>query len=142
MRLLLLRLRGPALEPLDAAAGVDQLLLARKEGVALRAELDAEAGHGRAGRELVPAGTVDLALDVVGVDVGLHDLSSVPVPRAQWPRRPAPRRESGGDASGAHDGRFGDLVEEFLVALRAPQLVDQQFQARRTFERMQHPPEL
>ena len=72
--LLLLGLRGPALEALDAATGVDELLLARVEGVALRAELDAQRWDGRTGRELVPAGTVHLALDVIGVNVGLHDL--------------------------------------------------------------------
>src|SRR3989442_10190041 len=72
-----LRLLQPALEALDPATGVDELLLARVEGVALRAELDAERGDGRAGGELVPAGAVHLALDVVGVDSGLHDPSSL-----------------------------------------------------------------
>src|SRR5207237_897305 len=37
-----------ALEALDAPAGVDQLLLAGEERVALVAELDVEVGHGRA----------------------------------------------------------------------------------------------
>ena len=66
-------LRVPALEALDAATGVHELLLARVEGVALRAELDAQRGDRRAGRELVAAGAVHRALDVVGVDVGLHE---------------------------------------------------------------------
>src|SRR4029077_3085902 len=73
-----LRRRGlgePTVEPLDAAPGVDQLLLAGEEGVALRAELDAQGGNRGAGGELVAARAVHLALDVLGVDVGLHDRS-------------------------------------------------------------------
>src|SRR6478752_3156472 len=67
-----LLLRVAALEALDPATGVDQLLLPRVEGVAFRAELDAQAGHRRPRRELVAARAVNLARDVLGVDVGLH----------------------------------------------------------------------
>ena len=44
-----------ALEAVDAAAGVDQLLLARVEGVALVAQLDADVRRGATGGELVAA---------------------------------------------------------------------------------------
>src|SRR3954447_25590721 len=57
-RLRLLRLpraRGPALEALDAAAGVHQLLLARVERVAVGADLDVQLCLRGASRELVPA---------------------------------------------------------------------------------------
>src|SRR5947209_11667583 len=76
---LLLLLGVAALETLDAAAGVNELLLARVEGVALRAELDAQGRGGGAGGELGAVRAVHLALDVVGVDVGLHDGSSLTV---------------------------------------------------------------
>src|ERR671934_2053116 len=45
----------PALEALDAAAGVDELLLARVEGMACRADLDVQLGLRRPGHELVAA---------------------------------------------------------------------------------------
>src|ERR687887_2510765 len=44
-----------ALEALDAAAGVHQLLLARVERVAVRTHLDVELGLGGTRRERVPA---------------------------------------------------------------------------------------
>ena len=59
-------LGGAALEALDAAAGVDQLLLARVERVALGAELDVQVGLGRAGVELVPARAVHVGERVSG----------------------------------------------------------------------------
>src|SRR6185369_3904612 len=43
------------LEALDAAGGVDELLLARVERVAVRADLDHERAAGRVGLGLVPA---------------------------------------------------------------------------------------
>src|SRR3954451_9833332 len=69
---LLLLLGVATLEALDPATGVNELLLARVERVALRAELDPETRHRRTSRELVAARAVHLALDVVGVDVSLH----------------------------------------------------------------------
>src|SRR5437762_7261081 len=62
----------PALEPLDASAGVDQLLLARVERVALRAQLDVELGLRRARLERVPARAANDCLYVRGMDLGLH----------------------------------------------------------------------
>src|SRR5436305_2797573 len=48
----------PPPEPLDAAAGVDQLLLARVERVAVRADLDVDLALGRPRGEVVPARAV------------------------------------------------------------------------------------
>src|SRR4051794_34548057 len=67
--LLLLALAVAALEPVDATTGVDELLLARIEGVALAAELDVHVvALGRSGGERVPAGTPHLGHHVVGMD--------------------------------------------------------------------------
>src|SRR5436190_4008295 len=64
--------RLTALEPLDAPAGVDQLLPAGVEGVAVRADLHVQLGLGRACRELVPARAAHVGLYVLRVDLGLH----------------------------------------------------------------------
>src|SRR4030095_5325243 len=70
--LLGLLLRVAALEPLDPPARVDQLLLARVERVAVRADLHAQLGPGAPGRERVPAGTVHGRDYVVGMDALFH----------------------------------------------------------------------
>src|SRR5690606_23602056 len=71
--LLLLALAVAALEPVDAAAGVHQLLLAGVEGVALAAQLDAQVAlRRRAGDERVAARAHDAGLGVLGVDSSLH----------------------------------------------------------------------
>src|SRR5688500_19586702 len=44
--------RGAALEPLDAAAGVHELLTTRVEGMTVRADLDVQLGLGRTRGEL------------------------------------------------------------------------------------------
>src|SRR5690349_5091255 len=62
----------PALEALDPAAGVHQLLLARVERVAVRAHLDVQLGLRRARLELVPAGAVHRREHVFGMDLGPH----------------------------------------------------------------------
>src|SRR5882762_8409730 len=112
---LLLRSLGvPALEALDPTTGVDELLLARVEGVALRAELDPQRRHGGPGHELVAAGAVHGALGVVGVDGSLHSQSSLG-------GRQAPVL-MGSDAGG---GSLGDLVQELVVALGGTDPVDQ-----------------
>src|SRR5690606_36555974 len=66
------------LEPGHAAAGVEDVLLARVERVAGRADIGAEGALGRRalGRERVAAGAGDLGLDVRGVNVLLHDVLS------------------------------------------------------------------
>src|SRR4051812_14265948 len=62
------------LEAGHAAAGVEDLLLARVEGVAVGADLgvDDPARRGAARRERVAAGAGDLGQHVLGVDVLLH----------------------------------------------------------------------
>src|SRR4028118_1346324 len=66
-------------EPGHPATGVEDLLLARVEGVAGRADVgvDAPAGLGAARREGVAAGAAHRRLDVGGVDVGLHGVPLV-----------------------------------------------------------------
>ena len=60
-------------EALDAATGVDQLLLAGEVRVALVAEFDEKiATLGAARREGVAARALDVRVCVVRVDVGLH----------------------------------------------------------------------
>src|SRR5262249_44733195 len=61
-----------ALEALDAAARVDELLLARVERVALRADLDVQLGLRRASLERVSAGARHCREDVLGMDAGFH----------------------------------------------------------------------
>src|SRR5947207_2222969 len=65
-------LGGAALEALDPAAGVHQLLLAGVERMTLGADLDVQVGLGRAGVELVPARAVHVGENVFGVNFGLH----------------------------------------------------------------------
>src|SRR3954452_24317969 len=67
-----LPLAAAALEAVDPSAGVHELLAARVEGMAVRADLDVDLALRRAGRELVPAGAADVRLDVLGMDFGLH----------------------------------------------------------------------
>src|SRR3954463_14532619 len=91
-----------ALEPLDAAPRVDQLLTAGVERVAVGADLHVQLGLGRTGRELVAAGAADVCLDVLGMDVGLHlTIKS----RERRPRRKrsaaAPSRAATTSASGS-----------------------------------------
>src|SRR5262249_3918042 len=67
-----------ALETLDAAARVHELLLARVEGVALRADLDVQLRRGGTRHERVPAGAVNGGENVLGMDLGLHLKSRIP----------------------------------------------------------------
>ena len=71
-----------ALEALDPAARVHELLLTRVEGVALRADLDVQLGRGRTRRERVAARAVNGREDVLGMDLGLHLESRIP--EAVW----------------------------------------------------------
>src|SRR5207249_4710713 len=61
-----------ALEALDPAGGIDELLLAREERMARRADLDVDLGHGGAGLDDVTAGTDDLRLVVPRMNAFLH----------------------------------------------------------------------
>src|ERR1700759_4130998 len=60
------------LEALNATTGVDQLLLARIERVAGRADLDVNLVLRRAGHELVAARAADVSVYVFGMNFGLH----------------------------------------------------------------------
>ena len=59
-------------EALDAATGVDELLLAGVEGVALIAQVNRHRGDGRARNPRVAAAAAHGALDVLRMDTFLH----------------------------------------------------------------------
>src|SRR5438874_2692061 len=65
-------------EALDAPGRIDEFLLAREEGMALRADIDADLRLRAAGGECVAAGTVHLANLVFGMDLGFHESSCDP----------------------------------------------------------------
>src|SRR5687768_11197454 len=74
----LLEAVGPAellAEPLHAAGGVDELLLAGEERVALAADVDVDLRRRAAGGELVAAGAVHGAGLITGVDLRFHGQS-------------------------------------------------------------------
>src|SRR5690606_17194218 len=106
----LLLLAVASLEAGDAAAGVQDLLLARVERVARAADLDVDlaGGRGAVGRERVAAGAGHLGDDVLGVDTGLHD--------APWcdaagsPRRTAGREPEGRRTIVPERGRAPDIA--------------------------------
>src|SRR4051794_6045177 len=102
MRLLSARLARalePALEALHPTAAVEQLLLARVERVAVRADLDMELGLRRPGLERVPAGARDGREHVIGMDVGLH--SAARIAEATWVATLPPETTQTMEASGA-----------------------------------------
>src|SRR5262249_41571778 len=76
----------PALEPGHSAAGVEDLLLAGVQRMAIRADIGVNltVPRGAGGRKGVPACTGDLGHHVVGVNVALHCFS--------WFRRSPGRR--------------------------------------------------
>src|SRR5439155_11453243 len=59
----------PTLETIDTSAGVNELLLARVEGMALRAQLDVHVALGRPGRERVATGAANFRHDVLRMDI-------------------------------------------------------------------------
>jgi hypothetical protein len=63
------------LEAFDATTGVDELLLASEERVALVAEFDRQDGLGGFGRERVPARAGNGRFAVLRVNVWLHGVS-------------------------------------------------------------------
>src|SRR5690606_38406718 len=60
-------------EAVHAALGVDQLLAAREERVAVGADLEVQILFGGAGLPRRAAGAVNRDLVVIGMDAGLHD---------------------------------------------------------------------
>ena len=69
---LLAGLGKTALETLDAATGIDQLLLAGVERMALAANFDVDLRLGVTGVDHVAAGTSDGAVHIVRMDALLH----------------------------------------------------------------------
>jgi len=66
----------PALEPLDAARGIDQALLSGVERMALGTDFDVEFAHRRAGFKSVAASAGNHAATVNGMDCGFHWFNS------------------------------------------------------------------
>ena len=64
-----------AIEAVHTAAGIDQLLLAGVERVALRADFHVDLGLGGAGLDDVAARAGDGAVNVVGMDTLFHSFS-------------------------------------------------------------------
>jgi hypothetical protein len=74
-------------EALDAAGGVNELLLAGEEGMAARADFDIQpvALDGRTGREIVAAGAMYRYGVIVGMNTGFHDAPFCRVRSARLP---------------------------------------------------------
>ena len=73
MRNFLLLLQAKTLvEAINPSTGVNQLLLAGIERVALGADLNTNVLLGRTGRKDIAAGTADSGLFVLGMDIFLH----------------------------------------------------------------------
>jgi len=64
-----------ALEALDPARCIHNLLLSSEEGMTFVADFNLDRFLRSAGNELVSTGATDAALDVTGMDFGLHDYS-------------------------------------------------------------------
>ena len=62
-------------EPINASTGIDQLLLAGVEGMALRADFNLDVLLCGTGCENVATGTADRSLFVLGMDTFLHVVS-------------------------------------------------------------------
>jgi hypothetical protein len=63
-------------ELVDAASGVEDLLLARVEGMAVRADFDLEVvSQSRLRFERIPAGAGDADFFVFGMRIGFHEFS-------------------------------------------------------------------
>src|SRR5262249_21396156 len=61
-------------EPLDAALGIDHLLPAGKERMAVRADFEVQLRLGRSSLPARPAGAANLDVVVLGVDAFLHSV--------------------------------------------------------------------
>ena len=70
------------LEAIHASAGVHQLLLARKEGVALGADFNLQFRLGRTGLKRLTAHATDDGLAIFGMDLIFHAFS--PLLRMLW----------------------------------------------------------
>ena len=72
VRALILLQAESLVEPINASTGIDQLLLAGIEGVALRADFNLDVLLGGASRKDVATSTADGSLFVVGMDAFSH----------------------------------------------------------------------
>ena len=72
MRIFVLLQAETLVETINASTGVNQLLLAGIERVALGADLNADVLLGGAGRKDVATGTANGSLFVIGMDTFLH----------------------------------------------------------------------
>jgi hypothetical protein len=61
-------------ESLDSAGGINKLLFARKERMALIADIDADAWLRAAGHKRIPTGTVNRTGDITGMGFLFHDV--------------------------------------------------------------------
>ena len=68
-----------------ASAGIHQLLLAREEGVTLRADFHLDILHGRTCLNHITAGASNRSLLIIGMDSFLH-CSSSPLSLPDYPR--------------------------------------------------------
>ena len=59
-------------EPINTSTGVNQLLLAGIEGVALGADFNSDVALGRTGSKSVTASATNSSLFVIGMDTFLH----------------------------------------------------------------------
>lgn len=86
-------------EAFDAAGGVDELLFAGEEGVAIGADFDVEAVafDGRASLKIMAAGAVNRYGVIIGVNTGFHEAPFCRVRSARLPefRGKKPHREEG-----------------------------------------------
>src|SRR3954452_17683491 len=80
--------RLAAAETLDAPTGVHELLTARVERMAVRADLDVDLALRRASGQLVPAGAAHVGLFVMGMYLGLHVVKSSLGDQLRLPPRP------------------------------------------------------
>ena len=60
------------IELINTAAGINELLLAGVEGMALAANFDTDLGTGRTGLDHIAAGAGDGAIHIVRMDTCLH----------------------------------------------------------------------
>src|SRR5256885_16157692 len=88
------------LEPVDAALGIDDPLLAAEEGMAYRADLGLEFFLRRAGREFIAAQAGHDRVGVVGgMDGGFHGVPYF-ISRSRWPRAGASQPQGPGPHAG------------------------------------------
>ena len=113
-------------EALDAATGIDQLLLASEKWVALVTQFDLQvAATGRLAGERVAAAAANVDVCVIGMDCSFHSDLRTSNQRCSVPGHQASAARRG---NGLHTWLFGDFVEEFIVRAEGLQPIDEQLQ--------------